>query len=100
MKSLLTAALLIASAQSFAFGLESYTGETSFVGGNHACTLTNETGSDLYIKRVEFNLTRSNTTDVIVTKSVHSVLAAGETMTVVSNATFELRAAGCNFLAR
>lgn len=100
MKSLLTAALLVASAQSFAFGLESHYGKLSMVNGNHACTLTNKTGSDLYIKRVEFALERTNTREVVVTKSVHSVLYAGETMTVVSDAGFELRGYTCKFLAR
>jgi hypothetical protein len=102
MKSLLTVALLLASAQSFAWGLSSHYGKTSMVGGNHACTLTNKTGRDLDIKRVEFVLDRrtGETTEVIVTKSVNDVILAGETMTVVSDAGFELTAYVCKFLAR
>ena len=102
MKSLLTVALLVASANSFAWGLSSHYGKTSMVNGKHACTLTNKTGKDLDIKRVEFVLDRrtGENTEVIVTKSVNEVIFAGETMTVVSDAGHELTSYVCKFLAR
>ncbi|WP_408098150.1 hypothetical protein ACJVC5_04275 [Peredibacter sp. HCB2-198] len=102
MKSLLTVALLVVSAQSFAFGLESHYGKVSVVGGKYACTLTNKTGSDLEIKRVEFDLERrvGKTREVVATKSVNSVIYAGETMTVVSDANQVLIGRACKFLAR
>ena len=102
MKSLVTVALLALSAQSFAFGLESHYGKLSVVEGKHACTFTNNTGSDLDIKRVHFNLERraGKNRDVVVTKSVHSVIYTGETMTVVSNANQSLIGRSCKFLAR
>ncbi len=102
MKSLVTVALLALSAQSFAFGLESHYGKLSIVNGKHACTLTNNTGADLDIKRVHFNLERRSgkNRDLVATKSVHSVIYDGETMTVVSNATRTVIGRSCKFLAR
>ena len=102
MKSLLTVALLALSAQSFAFGLESHYGKLSVVNGKHACTLTNKTGSDLDIKRVQFDLERraGKNREVVATKSVNSVIYVGETMTVVSNANQSLIGNACKFLAR
>jgi hypothetical protein len=103
MKSLLTVALLTLSAQSFAgFFLESHYGALSMVNGKHACTLVNKTGTDLDIKRVEFALERrvGKTREVVATKSVNSVIYAGETLTVVSSAGFELIGESCKFLAR
>ncbi|WP_408095778.1 hypothetical protein ACJVC5_12095 [Peredibacter sp. HCB2-198] len=102
MKSLVLTVALLASASSFAFGLESHYGKASMVNGRHACTLTNKTGSDLDIKRVQFDLERrvGKHREVVVTKSVNSVIYAGETMTVVSDAGHELIAYTCKFLAR
>ena len=102
MKSLLTVALLVVSAQSFAIGLESHYGKLSVVGGKHACTLTNTTGADLDIKRVSFDLERrvGKTREVVATKSVNSVIYAGETMTVVSDANQVLIGRACKFQAR
>src|SRR3989344_1530762 len=102
MKSLLTVALLALSAQSFAFGLESHYGKLSVVNGNYACTLTNTTGSDLDIKRVQFDLERraGKEREIVVTKSVNSVIYVGETMTVVSNAHQTFIGNACKFLAR
>jgi hypothetical protein len=104
MKSLLTVALLTLSVQAFAgrIFLESHYGTLSIVNGKHACTLLNETGSDLNIKRAEFNLERrvGKTREVVATKSVNSVLYAGETLTVVSSAGFDLIGDSCKFLAR
>ena len=102
MKSLVLTVALLASAQSFAFGLESHYGKLSMVGGKHACTLTNNTGVDLDIKRVEFQLERlvGKHREVIFTKSVNSVIYAGETMTVVSDAGWNFSGYVCKFLAR
>lgn len=104
MKSLLTVALLAMSVQAFAgrWFLESYYGKLSVVSGKYACTLTNKTGSDLNIKRAEFNLERrvGKTREVVVSKNVRQVLAAGETLTVSSNATREFVGDSCKFLVR
>ncbi|WPU66796.1 hypothetical protein [Peredibacter starrii] len=102
MKSLVLSVALLASAQSFAFGLESHYGKLSMVGGKHACTLTNKTGADLDIKRVEFQLERlaGKNREVVFTKSVNSVIYAGETMTVVSDAGWNFTGYVCKFLAR
>ncbi len=102
MKSLVTLALLAFSAQSFAWGLESHYGKLSVVNGKHACTLTNKTASDLDIKRVEFNLSRpgGESPEFIVSKTVNSVISAGETMTVVSDSGHMFIGNACRFLAR
>lgn len=104
MKSLFTVALLAMSVQAFAGGwfLESHYGKLALVNGEYSCTLTNTTGSDLDIKRVEFNFERrvGKTREVVSTKSVNSALYAGETLTVSSGVTAALIGDSCKFLAR
>ena len=104
MKSLFTVALLAMSVQAFAgrWFLESHYGKLSVVNGSYACTLTNKTGADLDIKRVEFNFERraGKTREVVTTKSVNSVVYAGETLTVSSGVTQALIGDYCKFLAR
>ncbi|WP_408098149.1 hypothetical protein ACJVC5_04270 [Peredibacter sp. HCB2-198] len=104
MKSLFTVALLAVSVQAFAgrWFLESHYGKMSVVNGKYACTLTNKTGDDLNLKRVQFSFERraGKSREVVETKNVHQVLAVGETLTVSSGAGRELIAGSCKFLAR
>ncbi|WPU65189.1 hypothetical protein [Peredibacter starrii] len=108
MKTIFAVAMIALSATSFAASkgsslfLESYYGKLSVVGGKYACTLTNTTGADLDVKRVEFALERraGKNRDLVSTKSVNSVVYANETTTVVSNASQAFIAHSCKFLAR
>ena len=108
MKSIFTVAMIALSAQAFAASngsslfLESHYGKLSVVNGKHACTLTNTTGKDLDIKRVQFDLERrvGRNRGVSVSESFDSVIYAGETKTVVSDATQVLIGRACKFLAR
>lgn len=104
MKSLLTVAMITLSAQAFAgnFFLESHYGKLSLVNGKYTCTLVNRTGSDLDLKRVEFNLARraGKNPEVVVTKKVDSIVYTGETISVSSGVTAAFMGESCKFLAR
>lgn len=106
MKSLLTVAMIALSAQAFAASeglfLDVHYGKLSKVDGNYSCTYVNETGADLDVKRVQFNLERNVGKDreVQITKSVNNVLYAGETLSVSSGITYAVKGDNCLILAR
>lgn len=102
MKKLIAIVAVLASVSAFAgLGLDSHNGKLA-LNGKYTCTLTNNTGSDLDLKWVVFNLERraGKERDVVVQKKVDVVVNAGETVTVSSGETASLIGHSCRFLAR
>ncbi len=69
------------------------------------CTLTNNTGRDLDVKRVSFNLERragkGDSRDVTLTQSVNNVIYSGETSSVtLSGAIGNYIGHSCQFVVR
>lgn len=102
MKKLIAIVAVLASVSSFAgIFLSSHNGKLA-LNGKYTCTLTNNTGSDLDLKWVVFNLERraGKERDVVVQNKVDAVVNAGETITVSSGETASLIGQSCKFLAR
>lgn len=102
MKKLIAIVAVLASVSAFAgLRLESHYGKLT-LNGKYKCTLTNNTGSDLDLKWVVFNLERraGKERDVVVQNKVDAVVNAGETITVSSGETAALIGQSCKFLAR
>jgi len=69
------------------------------------CTLTNNTGRDLDVKRVSFNLERTagkgDSRDVVLTQTVNNVIYSGETSSVtLSGAIGSYIGQSCQFVVR
>lgn len=103
MKSIFALSLLTLSLQSSAFVLKVNYGKLSVENGKHACTFVNNTGRDLYVKRVEFDLVRNINVNFESVESVkfNNVIYAGEEVSVTSKASIgQFRAFNCKFLSK
>lgn len=103
MKKLITIVAVLASVSAFAgLRLESHYGKLT-LNGKYSCTLTNNTGSNLDLKWVVFNLERragKDNREVVVQKKVDQIVYDGESITVSSGETAALIGQSCKFLAR
>lgn len=103
MKKIIAIVTILASVSAFAGFTKSYRGQLSGDRRFH-CTFTNNTGSDLEIKRVRFNAIRyggQNDHSVSYSQSVGRVMYSGETTTVTLQGTSArpLQGESCYFVA-
>lgn len=103
MKLVSSLAILMISLQASAFVLKVNFGKLSVENGKHACTFVNNTGRDLFVKRIEFDLVRSINVNLesVDTVKFNNVIYAGEEVTVASKASAgQFRAFNCKFLSK
>lgn len=103
MKKIIAIVSILASVSAFAGFAKTFTGKLS-KDGKFNCTLTNNTGSDLNVKRVVFNLERTagkyDSREVTLTQSVGRVVYSGETSTVTLENNGSYNGVSCQFVTR
>lgn len=102
MKSLIAIVAVLTSLTASAGWVKTINGKLS---GAFTCTLTNNTGANLDVKRVVFNLERragkGDSRDVTLTQSVNNVIYSGETSSVtLSGANGSYVGNSCQFVVR
>ena len=103
MKSILAMALVTLSlTASASWKLESHYGKMMVKNGKYFCELTNETGSDLDLKYVQFNFIKivGSDTNVSIQNRIDKILPAGETLIEPSEQNRSLLGQNCKFMAR
>lgn len=104
MKSLIAIVAVLTSLTASAGWVKTINGKLSGV-SKFTCTLTNNTGRDLDVKRVSFNLERragkGDSRDVTLTQTVNNVIYSGETSSVtLSGANGSYIGQSCQFVVR
>lgn len=104
MKKIIAIVTVLASLSAFAGFVTTINGKIS---GSHTftCTLTNNTGRDLDVKRVSFNLEKTSgrfdTREVTYTQSVNNVIYTGETSSVTLTGVIgNFHGRSCQFVVR
>ena len=102
MKSLIAIVAVLTSLTASAGWVKTINGKLSGV-SSLKCTLTNNTGRDLDVKRVTFNLERyaGKERDVTISQTVNNVIYSGETSSVtLSGANGSYIGQSCQFVVR
>ena len=103
MKKFIAIVSIMASVSAFAGFAKTFSGKLS-KDGKFNCTFTNNTGSDLNVKRVIFNLEKTSgkidSRDVTLTQSVGRVVYSGETTTVTLENNGSYKGVSCLFVTR
>lgn len=104
MKKIIAIATVLVSLTASAGWVKTINGKISGT-TRFTCTLTNNTGRDLDVKRVSFNLERragkGDSRDVTLTQTVNNVIYSGETSSVtLSGANGSYTGQSCQFVVR
>lgn len=103
MKKMIMIATVLLSVSVHAGFAKTHTGTLSY-NGSFNCTFTNNTGSDLNVKRVIFNLEKLtgkvDSRDVVLVESVGRVIYSGETSMVTLSKIGTYKGVSCFFVTR
>lgn len=103
MKKIIAIVTVLASVSAFAGFAKTFRGELSY-NGKFNCTFTNNTGSNLNVKRVIFNLEKTSgkydSREVTLTQTVGNVVYSGETSTVTLSTLGSFKGSSCQFVTR